>query len=134
MAPAADAEGDASKGGAVEEPQLAGEQEASLASRVLFSWVSPLVARGHRRKLQLDELFELTAEQIAWPAPKRLQPPTRPSALAPPPRLRCMRGCFTRRDVTCCKRRVAACCIVPRSWRPRCFCDTWSCRWLSRRV
>ena len=65
MAPAADAEGNASKGGAVEEPQLSGEQEASLASRVLFSWVSPLVARGHRLKLQLDELFELWPEDRA---------------------------------------------------------------------
>ena len=47
------------------EPQLPGEQDASMASRVLFSWVAPLVSRGYRRKLQLDELFELRPEDRA---------------------------------------------------------------------
>ena len=74
MAPAADAERDAPAPSGADEgvdskkenyPQLAGEQEASLASRVLFSWVSPLVSRGYSRKLQLDELFELWPEDRA---------------------------------------------------------------------
>ena len=43
------------------EPRLPSESDASVLSRVFFTWVSPLVARGYGRKLEADELFEL------WP-------------------------------------------------------------------
>jgi ABC-type multidrug transport system fused ATPase/permease subunit len=48
-----------------EEPRLLGEAHASLVSRALFTWVSPLVSRGYRRKLQPSELFELWPEDRA---------------------------------------------------------------------